>query len=1165
MNFKKFKGLTGVFLSIAIITTQIPGFSTSETKQQVNETLENTYEEEFVLIDANTDMSSQPISVPSSNIQSFETSSDGYMTVNYTLDGVNMTGRYLEKDIKRKLHDKDLDLALKSRSADMVAASLGYEQLKVLAEKSTEEIIVAVIDTGVDATHSLLKDRLVRGYDVINDDHTVEDEDGHGTHVAGIIALSSTDNVKIMPISVFENGSALDSSIVEGIHYAVKNGAKIINLSLGGYGKTSYLENGIKYARNNGVMVVTTSGNEAHDNQFDYPGAFEDVITVGATNNTNTLLYYSNYGQSVDICAPGEKIISTYLDDSVESLSGTSMAAPFVSAAAAMLWLDQSNLPLAQVEAKLLENTKDLGVAGKDIAFGHGEIDFTNYKSSTDFYMIGHFTGENKKSLEFKYDLPLKYYAGPDVKSIEVKIDKTTVLKATISNGVYKNVLDIRNLSVGSHNLTVDVTMKNGTTNQQVLSAFEIPQFNVRVKAFDIYGEEITNDLGGESAGYLIGNHQYDIYREFKALTRSNNGFQMNVDFTKEAQKNLYYYLCYRTYSPEIPVYLRGAYTTGDYYLEPSEAMVSTYRTDLPVADDCRVIYQIPTVLDANVNGSNIPWTFYQVWDFTNIYYPVTIDEDTDTTELYFYHDQFDYYLDIFGTLNDSQDQSYKIRLFGGFTDELSSEIQSSALYKYLDVQFDSKIMPEVYAFEDILSRSAESYMGYESGSFLTSGIYDFCADLIYKTGNDTFMAYIFRNQFDLTRVDDYQIKVGDTIQSQVWPSLRKNVIYNQWTDAYDNKITALTCLGFYNRTLYVPTLVLKDIRTQKTFRIQGEKTGMLETSFTSTYLTDMYQINQVSNGTYEVTFEFEKGKEFAPFEVEQSYTVITIKNGTVISESNTPPKSVGSLTYVLLPQDQLSLDLTTVFWDQEQRTLFYESDDGKVLGDYFYYQDILKQDKDILITAHDGAGGKVSMKLTLLIGDQFENDNDFEPIQDIITIGASNWAKAPVAIAIENELVNNDILDNYQSEITRSEISEQVIKLIEQYKGRLSIAKTVSFFDTQNESILKAVSLGIMGGIGNGMFGPENSITNQELSVILFKSAQVTSGKAFNTTNSVQGFSDWGSVASWAKESMTFCVNNQIITGTSGKLTPKRTVTREQAISMIVKLYQGIESDTLK
>jgi len=103
------------------------------------------------------------------------------------------------------------------------------------------------------------------------------------------------------------------------------------------------------------------------------------------------------------------------------------------------------------------------------------------------------------------------------------------------------------------------------------------------------------------------------------------------------------------------------------------------------------------------------------------------------------------------------------------------------------------------------------------------------------------------------------------------------------------------------------------------------------------------------------------------------------------------------------------------------------------------------------------------------------------------------------------------------------------------------------------------------MTGKGSGIFDPDNRITRQELSVILFKAAKLVSNKAYNTSNTVQGFSDWKAVSSWAKDSMTFCVNNKILAGSNGKLSPGGYVSREQAIVMIVRLLQGISSNTLK
>lgn len=1199
MTFKKFKVTLSILMSVMIITSQSTVFAESysdvpsesesfnvisttydsisgkvipQKKYTSKNTIElgqtqpalsgNDEEKSYVLVDSNSDLTSTPVSIPSECVTSYEMESGGDINVAYIFDGKHLTGKYLEKDIRRTLHSTPLDALLKYRPADEVATSLGLDTLKEFAKASSKEIIIAVIDTGVDANHSLLKDRLVRGYDVIDEDFTVDDEGGHGTHVAGIIALSTPDNVKIMPIDVFEDDSALDSSIVEGIYYAVKNGAKIINLSLGGFGKTTYLENSIKYARKNGVMVVVSSGNDAHDNKFDYPAAFEEVVTVGATNNSGALLYYSNHGESVDISAPGEKIVSAYVDGSTESLSGTSMAAPFVSAVAAMLWLDQSGATLEAVEASLFENTKDLGPSGKDIAFGHGEIEYSNYKSDENFYMIGHFTDLDQESPEFKYDLPLRYYLGEKVKSISFKVDEKVVKNENQGNAVFESNIDIRGLSNGSHTITADITFEDGHTEQVLNQTFVIPEYNVRIRVFDLYGEDITISPNKGEIGYLIENSEYNTFRQTKFIYQPQNPIRMNIDFTKEAEKNLYYYFSYAWYTDEVPTYLRGFYTSGDYMLEPTESVLNTCQSDIKTNTRYSVSYALPTVLDYHAKIDNVKWNEYKMSPLNNTYSDSYDDKTTGFNTFDFYHDQYDFKIKAICKIKDNQGESSDVVIFEDFNSELDQSQIFNEDLKHLKVEFNSIAKPNYFNLWNSLIDHF-SFNISNSDVYLPEGVYDIDIRFEQVISDTETLVYSIRNKFDFISTNDYVLKIDDTLESQVWISLSENLIFNKWLTTDGSYVSAILSIPSVKYDQAIPNLVLKNIVTSNEVIIKGSRSFIYENTPAELYGSDSYFLNNVPDGTYEVKFQFET--PFDPFKIHHPYTVVTIKNNRVVTEKNTAPKSVDDLSITIPPLEKISLDLNNLFWDNEQGELYFSASEGAVINNRFYYQDILKKDKTIEITAYDGVGGSTKLNLQLLIGDTFALENDFIPIKEIITIGASDWSVKSIQKAIDRRIVNNDVLEAYQASISRSEISEQLVKVIEKNKGKLSTTKGISFFDTQNEAVLKLASIGVMGGLGEGVFGPDKNITRQELAVILYKAAKIMTGKTLVTSNAIQGFSDWNTVSNWAKESLTFCVNNKILTGSNGKLSPKGNVTREQAIVMLVKLLEGVEAKTLK
>ncbi|MGQ9785262.1 MAG: S8 family serine peptidase, partial [Anaerolineae bacterium] len=168
----------------------------------------------------------------------------------------------------------------------------------------------------------------------------------------------------------------------QGIRYAVKYGARIINLSLGGVNNSDTMKESIQYAVHHGRLVVAAAGNCAAGgngcggqvNPVMYPAAYDEVMAVAASDSDDNRASFSEYHPYVDVAAPGVNIYSTLWDDIYGSLSGTSMATAFVSGLAALLWSADGSLSAAQVRALIESNVDDLGTPGKDIYFGYGRI-----------------------------------------------------------------------------------------------------------------------------------------------------------------------------------------------------------------------------------------------------------------------------------------------------------------------------------------------------------------------------------------------------------------------------------------------------------------------------------------------------------------------------------------------------------------------------------------------------------------------------------------------------------------------------------------------------------------------------------------------------------------------------------------------------------------------
>lgn len=265
-------------------------------------------------------------------------------------------------------------------------------------------IVVAVLDTGADLNHPDLAGRFVSPTDVVDND-SAQDDNGHGTHVAGIIGAIADNakgvagiapGAKLMPIDVFghyETGSgtvfgALTSEVIEGVGYAVTKGADVINISLGGADYDSAFEEAIDDAVNAGVVVVSAAGNKGQ-NGTHYPSDYDSCISVIATDWNDQKASYSNYGADKDICAPGGDtnsdpnadsfIFSTSYDPNTRTsgyawMDGTSMASPMVAGVVALMLSVNPDLSVNQVKDILYNTAVDLGAPGRDDDSGYGRV-----------------------------------------------------------------------------------------------------------------------------------------------------------------------------------------------------------------------------------------------------------------------------------------------------------------------------------------------------------------------------------------------------------------------------------------------------------------------------------------------------------------------------------------------------------------------------------------------------------------------------------------------------------------------------------------------------------------------------------------------------------------------------------------------------------------------
>lgn len=333
------------------------------------------------------------------------------------------------------------------------------EKLDVLGAWATSSgagVTVAVIDTGVDYNHPELRGKVINGYDFVNRDSDPMDDNGHGTHVAGTIAANTNNGIgiagvapqaNILAIKVLDStGGGSLADVTDAITYAVNNGAKIINMSLGGPAEApQYLTDALDYAHEHDVLVVVAAGNSNEDLRGFIPASDPVVVSVAATNHNDQRAYFSNYGLRLGLSAPGggetqgdiasilslKSTVSRIDDpDSVVGekylrLAGTSMAAPHVAAVAALLRSKYPTYSSEQIRQMLLVGSDDITLSGFDAFIGAGRLNakkalsvanplevflknrVLKVKGQSQFEIRGKVGGENLKSWELRAGLSM--------------------------------------------------------------------------------------------------------------------------------------------------------------------------------------------------------------------------------------------------------------------------------------------------------------------------------------------------------------------------------------------------------------------------------------------------------------------------------------------------------------------------------------------------------------------------------------------------------------------------------------------------------------------------------------------------------------------------------------------------------------------------------------
>ncbi|HUX87282.1 MAG TPA: S8 family peptidase [Chloroflexota bacterium] len=259
-------------------------------------------------------------------------------------------------------------------------------------------VTVAVIDTGFDLTHPDRPVNLVAGPTFVSqpdqscafeDPNVPYDDEGHGTHVGGIIAAATNNGIGVAGLAPGVSllvikagdctGSFLDSDIAAAIQYATDHGARVINMSFGGTDSTSTLADAIQYAASKGVMLVAAAGNDGSNEQF-YPASYSQVLAIAASNSSDGIAWFSNWGPQIAVAAPGVGVLSTiapvgqYAGQDYYYLSGTSMASPHVAAIAGLILSAYPSLTTGQVVQAIEQGAMPLGPLCPDPYYGYGRV-----------------------------------------------------------------------------------------------------------------------------------------------------------------------------------------------------------------------------------------------------------------------------------------------------------------------------------------------------------------------------------------------------------------------------------------------------------------------------------------------------------------------------------------------------------------------------------------------------------------------------------------------------------------------------------------------------------------------------------------------------------------------------------------------------------------------
>jgi subtilisin family serine protease len=342
-------------------------------------------------------------------------------------------------------------------------------------------IKVAILDSGIDYNHPDLNDNYQGGYDYVNNDKDPMDDNGHGTHCAGIVAAEDDGEgvVGVAPeaylyaVKVLDSeGYGYGSDVIAGIQWSVKNGMQVISMSLGGGTYSRSLHKACDRAYDRGIVIVAAAGNAGNsggtgDNVL-YPARYDSVIAVAATDISNTRASFSSTGPDVELAAPGVDVTSTLLGGGTVLASGTSMACPHVAGTAALAIASGEG----DVRQCLQDTADELGDEGIDNLYGYGLVD-ADEAAMGDLVPVVYIEKPADGDIVFGTGVTIEVSASDDngVNKVEYCIDSGDYqTMSDLGTGYWEATWDITSVEDGAYTITAKATDNIGQTSTDLIT-----------------------------------------------------------------------------------------------------------------------------------------------------------------------------------------------------------------------------------------------------------------------------------------------------------------------------------------------------------------------------------------------------------------------------------------------------------------------------------------------------------------------------------------------------------------------------------------------------------------------------------------------------------------------------------------------------------------------